>query len=253
MELTVVNKLALLTTIKGTDAKLKPLLLMSHYDVVPADEGTTSRWTYPPFDGIIDGDRQFIHGRGASDCKDLLTAQYEALTLLLKAGFVPRRTILLAHGQDEETSGQHGARKLAARLEGIYGKDSILVILDEGIGRMRFFGRAFGLACTAEKGYMDVEVSVATKGGHSSFPPPHTGIGIASEIIQAVEAHSRDEALAPSFVNATDPMLQFHALASQYAPGYPPQWTALLETQNWSALASQFAALMPEARGDSYV
>lgn len=216
---------------------------------MPAEDETSSRWSYPPFAGAIDAERQFVHGRGASDCKDLLTAQYEALTLLLEQGFPPRRTIILAHGQDEETSGRQGAQKLAPYLEERYGKDSMLMILDEGIGSMRFFGRAFALACSSEKGYLDVTVSVATKGGHSSFPPQHTGIGIAAEIIQAVEAHSQDDALAPRFGGENDPILQFHALAAKYTPGYPPAWKQLLEKRDWRTLASQFSQMMPEAKG----
>jgi Gly-Xaa carboxypeptidase len=53
-------------TIKGKDETLKPLMLTGHLDVVPA---TTSldRWTYPPFEGVIEGD--WIYGRGTSDCK----------------------------------------------------------------------------------------------------------------------------------------------------------------------------------------
>lgn len=64
---TKVNTLALLTEIKGTDDSLKPLMLASHLDVVPVERRTLDRWTYPPFEGKFDG--EFIHGRGAGDCK----------------------------------------------------------------------------------------------------------------------------------------------------------------------------------------
>jgi len=68
-----VNTLGLLATFKGSDPSLKPLVLMSHYDVTPAPPGTADRWAHPPFGGYDDGD--FIWGRGASDDKGLLVAQ----------------------------------------------------------------------------------------------------------------------------------------------------------------------------------
>lgn len=36
------------------------------------------------------------------------------------------------------------------------------------------YDTAFAMVATAEKGYTDVEVKVATAGGHSSMPPDHT-------------------------------------------------------------------------------
>ena len=58
------------------------LLFMSHTDVVPVEE--ENKWTYPPFEGRLVGDR--IYGRGASDCKGLLTAQVMAMTILKRNG-----------------------------------------------------------------------------------------------------------------------------------------------------------------------
>jgi len=40
-----VNTLGLLTTIQGSDKDLKPLLLLSHYDVTPAPVETYDRWS----------------------------------------------------------------------------------------------------------------------------------------------------------------------------------------------------------------
>lgn len=75
-------------------------MLMSHIDVVPVEQATLSRWTHPPFSGHFDG--EFVWGRGASDDKTLVIAQYEALSDLLEKGWKPERTVILAHGFDEE-------------------------------------------------------------------------------------------------------------------------------------------------------
>lgn len=143
------------------------------------------RWTSPPFAGQIDGD--FVYGRGACDCKALLMAQLEALQLLLKQGWQPKRTILIAHGFNEEIMGQRGAKKIMEYLESIYGSDSMLLVVDEGDGSERISGRAFALPATAEKGYLDVSVTVGVLGGHSSVPPKHMGVGILSKLIVAIE------------------------------------------------------------------
>ena len=53
---------------ENTDARL---MFMSHTDVVPTEE--VEKWTYPPFSATIANER--VYGRGASDCKALLTAR----------------------------------------------------------------------------------------------------------------------------------------------------------------------------------
>jgi len=46
-------------------------------------------------------------------------------------------------------------------------------------------------------GYHDVKITVETSGGHSSVPPDHSGIGILSQIISAVEAKPYEPELTP--------------------------------------------------------
>ncbi|MBN1535064.1 MAG: M20/M25/M40 family metallo-hydrolase, partial [Spirochaetes bacterium] len=86
-----VNDLSLLYTWKGSDPSLKPMLLMAHMDVVPADPSSLERWTHPPFSGAIaDG---FVWGRGSLDIKCCLIAIMDAVEYLAATGFTPRRTI----------------------------------------------------------------------------------------------------------------------------------------------------------------
>lgn len=84
---TVINKHSLIYHWVGSDASQKPYLLYAHMDVVPADD--EQHWKVPPFDGIVkDG---FIWGRGAIDDKHNLLGMLEALELLIKEGFRPKR------------------------------------------------------------------------------------------------------------------------------------------------------------------
>ena len=60
------NKYSLVYTWEGTDKSLKPIMICSHLDVVPApenNENASMNWTHPPFAGkVVDGE---IWGRGA--------------------------------------------------------------------------------------------------------------------------------------------------------------------------------------------
>ena len=178
---------SLLYTWQGTDANLKPVVLMAHIDVVPVLDEPGSPWTEPPFSGNIkDG---FIWGRGTLDDKHSLMGILEAVEYLLEKGVVPHRTVLLAFGQDEEVGGLKGAASIGAILgeRGVHPE----FILDEGGAIVKgLFGdleiAALGIA---EKGYVTIKLTMEGKGGHSSQPPVHTTIGLLSEAVTRIEAH----------------------------------------------------------------
>ena len=173
----------------GTDASLRPLLLLAHSDVVPVVEASLAAWTHPPFAGVIDGG--FVWGRGTLDDKGGLVAILEAAESLIATGFRPARTVYLAFGHDEEIGGAAGARAMAAAFaeRGL----RFEFVLDEGqaITTGIFPGLTAPLASigVAEKGYLTVELSVAAAGGHSSTPPAATAIGILAAAVAALEGH----------------------------------------------------------------
>ncbi|KAJ7155281.1 hypothetical protein C8R46DRAFT_438384 [Mycena filopes] len=180
---------ALLFTWEGSDAELQPIVLMAHQDTVPVPPETLERWTHPPFAAHLDEDG-WVWGRGAGDCKNLLTAHLSAVSELLAAGFEPTRTVHIAFGFDEEGGGVRSARYIAAHLEELYGLDSILLIVDEGGGILpNHHGRTWIAPSLGEKGSVNVKVTVNVPGGHSSIPPKHTAIGILASLITTVEAN----------------------------------------------------------------
>ncbi|KAH8822759.1 carboxypeptidase S [Flagelloscypha sp. PMI_526] len=182
-----VNKFGLIYTWHGSNTSLKPILFMAHSDVVPVDNATRSSWTYPPYSGHFDG--TYVWGRGSCDDKSGLISIMAAVEVLLEASFQPTRTVILAFGFDEEASGHEGAKKLAAVLLRTLGPKSIAFIIDEGTGYKREDGVVFATPGIAEKGYLDVKLNLITPGGHSSYPPRHTGIGLMSKIISHIEDH----------------------------------------------------------------
>lgn len=183
----VVADYSLLYTWKGKNPNAAPILLLSHQDVVPVEPGTERSWTHPPFSGAIaDG---FVWGRGTLDDKPGVLGLLEAVELLLAQGFQPERTVLLAFGHDEEVSGVHGARQVAAVLRQRGVKPEF--ILDEGgaiaEGMVEGVKAPIALIGTAEKGYVSVDLVAKSEGGHSSMPPRHTAIGRLAAAIHGLE------------------------------------------------------------------
>ena len=193
LEREVVGRYSLLYTWPGT-TMADPLLFVAHLDVVPA--GVEADWTHPPFAGrIADG---YVWGRGAMDHKVSVLALLEAVELLVAQGFTPRRTLHLAFGHDEEVGGSEGAAAMARLLRARRVRPRYL--LDEGgvitDGIVAGVAAPVALVGIAEKGYLDVELTVTDVGGHASRPPAHTAIGLLSAAIRRLEQQPMPRRLA---------------------------------------------------------
>lgn len=191
----ILNEYAILYTWPGMRPELDPILLLAHYDVVPAEP---SGWRHPPFSGAI-SDGQ-IWGRGAVDYKVGIIGMLEACEELLKAGFAPQRTIQLAFGGDEEVNGPKGAAKLAGLLRERGRRFEF--ILDEGgvvsEGIVRDIKGQLALIGVAEKGHVNVVLSASTTGGHASMPPAHTAAGLIARAAARIESHPFPPRLTPT-------------------------------------------------------
>ncbi|MGI9258416.1 MAG: M20 family peptidase [Gammaproteobacteria bacterium] len=186
-ELTLINDYSLLFHIAGSDPSLKPVMLMGHMDVVPVDGVTLAEWTHDPFAGkVVDGE---IWGRGTLDDKLSVMSFLEAIEALIRDGFEPKRSLYLSFGHDEEVGGQGGAKAVAEHLkeQGIefeFVVDEGGVVLD---GVIDSVDRPVALIGVAEKGYLNLRLRVDAPGGHSSTPPPQSGLGIISRAIVKLE------------------------------------------------------------------
>lgn len=75
-----------------------------------------------------------------------------------------------------QIGGFHGAGALAKALEERYGADSVALVVDEGFTGISYeHGATVASLGMAEKGAVNVDITLNTLGGHSSVPPPHTG------------------------------------------------------------------------------
>ncbi len=184
-----VSDYSLLYTWEGKNPDLQPIMLISHLDVVPADERDEAGWTHPPFSGeLADG---YVWGRGTVDIKCGVIGILEAVEYLLKEDYQPERTVYLGFGHDEEIGGQNGARAIAALLSerGV----QLGSLLDEGGSVVQGFlpevDDTVALIGISEKGYLSLRLTVEVDGGHSSMPAPETAIGILSRAIARLEAN----------------------------------------------------------------
>ena len=162
----------------------RPLVLMSHQDVVPA-EGT---WEHAPFSGdVADGK---VWGRGASDTKCSVMAFFQAVEELLAEGYVPAQDVYLSSSCTEEWSGD-GCPKLVAELEKRGVKPYLVCdegggIITEPIGGIH---GNFAMVGVFEKGKADVRFTARSGGGHASAPPAHSPVARLAAFVNEIETH----------------------------------------------------------------
>ncbi len=166
---------------KGKSSE-KPILIMSHQDVVEA----TGEWKYPPFSGEVAEGK--VWGRGTSDTKCTVMAFLQAAEELLKEGYTPDCDVYIASSCTEEIGGD-GAPKIVDHLDkqGV----KLFLVCDEGGGIIQDpiagVKGNFAMVGVFEKGYGDVKFIARSTGGHASAPPKNTPIARLSKFVAAVD------------------------------------------------------------------
>ncbi|AGO13557.1 AaceriAGL325Wp [[Ashbya] aceris (nom. inval.)] len=197
----IINEFSLLMTWEGSDRNLKPLMFSSHMDVVPVNPETVGEWQHDPYSGDLTWDDELgdiIWGRGAFDDKHRMIAHLQALEYILtfEPDFVPKRSIILAIGCDEESGGVYGASFIAALLLSRYGENGLYAVIDEGFtGIKEIEGVLAAMPGISEKGRMNFWCNLTVKGGHSSVPPKDSAINLVSTFVTEFER----EQLLPIF------------------------------------------------------
>ncbi len=195
----VIGKASLLYHWQGSgSSSALPIALMAHLDVVPV--GDLSKWRHDPFSGdLVDG---MIWGRGTGDTKCQIVAQMEAVEELLRQGYQPSYDIYLCYGHNEEivaAGDSSGAQQIVDLLKarGI----RLGCVIDEGgtlvDGKILGVTSRLAVIGVAEKGSVNVELSVSDIGGHSSIPKASTALGKVARAAVAVEEHPMPARLLP--------------------------------------------------------
>ena len=170
--------------IKGKDSN-NPAIFMAHYDVVPVEE---ELWSKPAFKALIEDN--IMWGRGTLDTKNTFNGVLFAANTLLEKGFVPKHDVYLAFSGCEETFGVG-----AAEMVKYFKKNNIepSFVIDEGgavvEGVFPGVKEACGLVGVAEKGCMDLKLSIKSNGGHASAPNPNGSFAQLAKACLDIESH----------------------------------------------------------------
>ncbi|WP_426435693.1 M20/M25/M40 family metallo-hydrolase [Bradyrhizobium genosp. P] len=154
----------LVARLHGSGAR-KPILLVAHLDVVPANR---EDWSFDPFK-LTEQDGYF-YGRGSSDDKYMAASFITNLIRYKKEGYKPDRDIIVALETDEEIGDSNGLG-----IQWLIKNHRDLIdaefALNEGGGVGLKNGKAIRNSVqTSEKISTGYQLTVTDRGGHSSLP-----------------------------------------------------------------------------------
>ena len=197
----------LVAVLKGSDARLKPMLLLAHLDVVAAKR---EDWTRDPFKLIEEGG--YYYGRGTVDDKAMAAVWADTMIRLKQAGTLPKRTIKLALTCGEETTfAFNGAEWLAKNKPDLIAAE--FALNEGGGGRLDEKGNRQVLAIqVGEKAAQNYTFLTTNPGGHSSQPVPDNAIYELADALKAVQAYEFP-------VKFTDTTRAFFTTTAKAQPG----------------------------------
>jgi len=175
----------LIALLPGTDASLKPIMLLAHVDVV---EAKREDWTRDPFKLTEEGG--YFYARGASDDKAMAAIFVDSMVRFKQEGYRPKRGIKLALTCGEETPNTfNGVSYLLEHNRPLM--DAAFAINEGGGGR--FDGNTgkyqYNAIQAGEKLYQDFTLETTNQGGHSSRPTPDNAIYQMSQALARIQAY----------------------------------------------------------------
>ncbi|MFH0295957.1 M20/M25/M40 family metallo-hydrolase [Bradyrhizobium sp. 31Argb] len=154
----------LVARLRGSGAR-KPILLLAHIDVVPANR---EDWSFDPFK-LTEQDGYF-YARGSGDDKYMAAAFVTNLIRYKKEGYKPDRDIILALETDEEILDSNGLG-IQWLLKNKHDLIDAEFALNEGGGVGLKDGKPIRNSVqTSEKVSLSYLLEVKNRGGHSSVP-----------------------------------------------------------------------------------
>ncbi|KZV73597.1 carboxypeptidase S [Peniophora sp. CONT] len=221
LEVNRISQYGLVYRWKGSDESLKPLVFAAHLDAAPVNPDTWDEWVQPPFSGFFDG--EYIWGRGTCDHRAQLVGTIAAVELLLRQGYKPTRSVVLAYSFHEEYGGQHGAQHIAEFLLNTYGRDGIALIVDEGGEYDLRRNVIIAAPSVAEKGTTNINIEVTTPDAYSGASPTHLEIGYLARLVVALENNPY-----PTSLRRDSAYFRSLQCAAAYDDSLPSDWRDLI-------------------------
>ncbi|MGA2284955.1 MAG: M20/M25/M40 family metallo-hydrolase [Dehalococcoidia bacterium] len=197
------------------DGSKRPLVLLNHIDVVPAERDF---WQVDPYAGVVkDG---VIWGRGALDMKSMSVMELMTLLLLKRQGLRLKRDIVFLACADEEQGGIRGIDWLDANHPELF--DAEYVINEGGYGSTETFGvrrPVFSLS-VGEKGPLWLRLVAHGAPGHGSVPHADNCLERLVRALYAVQSWRRPVSLLPEVRTSLERLRDagiFHEEISQAA------------------------------------
>jgi acetylornithine deacetylase/succinyl-diaminopimelate desuccinylase-like protein len=172
----------LVARFRGTDPRLRPMLLMAHIDVVPAlrEDWSIDPWQLTERDG-------WFYGRGTTDNKAGAAMLVANFIRLRREGWQPRRDVIVVLTGDEETA-QSGIQWLLKEQKPLV--DAELAFNTDSGGIILRNGRPSLFTVQAsEKVYADYQLEVTDPGGHSSLARPDNPIYTLAAALQRIASY----------------------------------------------------------------
>jgi succinyl-diaminopimelate desuccinylase len=146
------------TSVTGENKK-HALILYAHSDVVPS--GDTKRWSYPPYDATVVGDK--IYARGASDMKGALASELFVYSLLVQNDVTLSKPVSFVCVPDEENW---------VKTPTGWGVSKWLLETGRVIGKCCIMGEPSGLSkiCIGERGDYWIKLMCESTPRHGSAP-----------------------------------------------------------------------------------
>ncbi len=202
--------------LKGDGSK-RPVVLLSHSDVVPADR---AYWSVDPFGGLVrDG---YIWGRGALDMKNLGIAELVVFLALHRNRFPLKRDVIFLVTADEEAGGSAGARWITRNRPELVA-DAEFLINESGKGRVEN-GKAIYSIDITEKSPCWVRLVARGEPGHGSRPKPNSAVNRLIRALNAIMDYKPP-------VKVTDAAERyFEGIAHLQNDGYRQRFTRIRES-----------------------
>ncbi len=179
----------LTATLKGR-GNGKPLVLLNHMDVVPAN---ASKWAVPPFSGEIR--EGYLYGRGTLDMKGMGILELMAIIFLKRQGILPSRDLIFLAVADEETGGRMGAKWMLDRHPELLKVEGVL---NEGGGGVLHDGQGWYEVSTCQKVICQVQLAARGEGGHASVPKEPSAVTALLAALEKIRQHPFPAILIPT-------------------------------------------------------